>query len=297
MGLVVAGFGVLLAWVGHREGNRDLLAIALVMAGSGVWIAGLHRLVRSRTPGLAIGGGLFVGWGVAGGVAAAQNRFWIGALVCAALLFVGLLLLGVVPLPAWAQRAVTVLRKRGPGLALMGAGLFITGQGLAGGASEGVPPFVLVAAGLVFLLAGVLVALHERRGQDTVLSRILVALLVTGLASTAIVFPPGLLLAAPIVVLSWIAVVRLVVEKWTGSDPLAKWSEERVLGLGVGVTLAIGFVIFGMLQLRSCLRPPEAGSPAEAVGAAAPTQRIAIGRPGEPVAPLNRTGVKMNRNS
>jgi len=251
-------------------GKGGLLPMGLVLTAFGLllaWLAGLHRLVRNRAPGLAVMGGLFVGWGVVGGVAAARNRFWIGVLVCAVLLFVGLLLLGVVPLPAWGQRAVAAVRKIGLGLAFMGAGLVIIAAGLGGGASEGVPAFVPVAAGLVFFLGGVLAALHEGGGgRDTVLSRIFAALIVTGLAAAGVVFPPSLLFTAPFAVLSWIAVVRLVIEKRTGSDPLAGWSDGRMLGLGCGITVLIGILIIAVVQLRSCVREPEARPPAEAVG-------------------------------
>ena len=270
VGLVLTTFGLCLAWLARPKGFRELLPIGLVIAGSGVWIGGLHRLVRGRSPGLAATGGLFVGWGVVGGMAAGWNRLWIGALACAALFFVGLLLLGVVPLPAWGQRAVAAVRKIGLGLLPMGAGLVIIAVGLGGGASEGVPAFVPVAAGLVFFLAGVSVAFHKGGGGDTVLSRVFTALLVTAFAATAVVFPPSLLFMAPFAVLSWIAVVRLVIAKRTGRDPLAKWSDERVLGLGCGVTLLIGILIIGLLQLRSCVREPKARPPAEAVGRVRP---------------------------
>jgi hypothetical protein len=147
----------------------------------------------------------------------------------------------------------------------MGVGLVITAVGLAGGASEGVPPFVPVAAGLVFFLGGVLAVLHQSGREDTLLSRTLAALVATGLASTAVVFPPALLLSSPIVVLFWIAVVRLAIQKRTGSDPLGRWSDERVLGLGCGVTVLIWILILGLFQVRSCVQKPEARPPAEAV--------------------------------
>ncbi len=255
VGLALTAFGLSLAWLFHK-GIEDLRAIGLVIAGSGVWIAGLHRLVRRRARGLAVMGGLFVGWGVVGGIAAAHSRFWIGALVCAVLLFVGLLLLGVVPLPAWAQRAVAPFRKIGVALVPMGAGLAIIAIGLGGGASEGVPTFVPVAAGLAFFFAGVGAVFYQSGGQDTVLTRIFSALLVTAFAAAAVVFPPSLLFMAPIAVLSWIAVVRLVVEKRTGTDPLAKWSDGQLLGLGCGVTVVIGILIIGLSV--AALVPPEA---------------------------------------
>ena len=260
VGLALTAFGLSLAFLFHK-GIEELPAIGLVMAGSGVWIAGLHRLVRRRAPGLAVSGGLFVGWGVVGGVAAARNRFWIGVLVCAALLFVGLLLLGVVPLPAWGQRAVGAVRRMGIGLLPMGVGLFIVAVGLGGGASEGVPMFVPVAAGLAFFFAGVGSAFE---GRDAVVSRILGALVVTSFAAVTVIFPPSLMFMAPFAVLSWIGVVRLVVEKRTGRDPLARWSEGQVLGLGCGVTLLIAILIVGLFQLRSCLQEPEIRPPAEA---------------------------------
>ncbi len=267
VGPTLTALGLLLAWLAETDGIRDLLGVALVVIASGVWIAGLHRLVRGRSAGLAVMGGLFVGWGVVGGIAAALNRFWVGALACAALLFVGLLLLGVVPLPAWAQRAVAALRKIGMGLAVMGAGLVIIAVGLGGGASEGVPTVVPVAAGLAFFLGGVLAALHEGGGgRDTVPSRILVALLATALAAAGLVFPPSLLFTAPFAALSWIAVVRLVIERRTGSDPLAKWSDARVLGLGCSATIAIVILIAGLVLLRQCQEKPEVRPPAEAVG-------------------------------
>jgi len=153
-GLFVTVWGLLLAWIGHEKGDTALLAPGLVVAASGVWIAGLHRLVRNRATGLAVMGGLFVGWGVVGGTAAVLHRFWIGAFMCSALLVTGLLLLGMLPLPTWAQRPLAVVRKIGFGLVFMGVGLVITAVGLAGGASEGVPPFVPVVAGLVFFLGG-----------------------------------------------------------------------------------------------------------------------------------------------
>jgi hypothetical protein len=165
----------------------------------------------------------------------------------------------------WAQRAVAAVRKFGFGLAFMGMGLVITALGLAGGASEGVPKFVPVAAGLVFFLGGVLAVLHRSGREDTLLSRTLAALVVTGLASTAVVFPPGLLLSSPIVVLFWMAAVRLAIQKRTGSDPLGSWSDERVLGLGCGVTVLIWILIVGLFQARSCVQQPGARPPAEAV--------------------------------
>ncbi len=264
VGLALTAFGLSLAFLFHK-GIEELPAIGLVMAGSGVWIAGLHRLVRHRATGLAVTGGLFVGWGVVGVVAAARNRFWIGVLVCAALLFVGLLLLGVVPLPAWGQRATAAVRKMGLALLPMGMGLIIIAVGLGGGASEGVPTFVPVAAGLAFFLGGVGTVFYLSGHQDTIRYRIFSALMVTGFAAAAVVFPPSLLFMAPIAVLSWIAVVRRVVERRTGIDPLAKWSDGQLLGLGCGVTLAIGILIIAVVQLHSC-REPEARPPAEAVG-------------------------------
>lgn len=213
---------------------------------------------------LAVAGGLFVGWGLAGGIAAARHELWIGAAVCALLVYAGLLLLGVLPAPVWVQKAVAVARRYGPGLLFVGAGLAVIGVGLAGGASVGVPAFVVVAAGLTFLLAG-LVAV-QYRGQDTVLTRFLVALLVTALTAASTVFLPSFLFMAWFTVLAWIAVARLVVQTRTGRDPLAGWSDERQLGLGCGITVIIAALIIGVLQLRSCARPPETRPPAEAVG-------------------------------
>jgi len=261
VGLGVTAFGLLLAWLAGPKKYPDLLPIGLVIAGSGVWIAGLHRLVRGRAPGLAITGGLLAGWGVVGGVAAARSRSWLGALVCTVLLLAGLLLLGVLPLPAWAQKAVAAVRRMGIGLLPMGMGLFIVAVGLGGGASEGVPMFVPVAAGLAFFFAGVGSAFE---GRDAVVSRILGALVVTSFAAVTVIVPPSLMFMAPFAVLSWIGVVRLVVEKRTGRDPLARWSEGQVLGLGCGVTLLIAILIVGLFQLRSCLQEPETRPPAEA---------------------------------
>jgi hypothetical protein len=241
------------------------LAPGLVVAASGAWITGLHRLVRNRAPGLAIAGGLLLGWGLTGGIAAARHEFWTGAIVCALLVYAGLLLLGVLPLPVWAQKPLAVVRRMGLGLVFMGAGLFFIAVGLGGGASEGVPAFVPVAAGLTFFLGGVLAASHRPGSPETVLSRVVVALLVTALATVGVVFPPSLLFTAPMAVLSWIAVVRLVVEKCTGRDPLAGWSDERQLGLGCGITVLIGILIIAVVQLRSCVQKPEARPPAEAV--------------------------------
>jgi hypothetical protein len=266
VGLALTAFGLAVAGLAVHKGDAEMPPIGLVIAGSGAWIAGLHRFVRHRAPGLAIAGGLFAGWGVVGGIAAARSRSWFGAVVCATLLFAGLLLLGVVPLPAWGQRAVAAVRRMGWGLLPMGVGLFIVAVGLGGGASKGVPTFVPVAAGLAFFFAGVLSSLHTSGGGDTVVSRILGALLMTSFASTAVIFPPSLLFMAPIAVLSWVAVVRLVVEKRTGTDPLARWSDGQQLGLGCGVSLAIVTLIVGLIQVRSCVREPKAWPPAEAVG-------------------------------
>lgn len=266
IGLFLSAWGLLLAWMGHQKGDSSLIGPGLGVAASGFWIAGLYRLVRNRGAGLAVVGGLFTGWGAIGGLAATSNRFWIGALVCAALLFAGLLLLGVLPLPVWGQRAVAAVRKIGVGLLPMGVGLFFIAVGLGGGASEGVPAFVPVAAGLVFFLAGLLIALAERTGRDTILTRVLAALLITAFATTAVVFPPSLLFMAPFAVLSWIAVARLVIQKRTGRDPLAGWSDGRILGLGCGITVLIGILIVAVVRLRSCAREPETRPPAEAVG-------------------------------
>ena len=270
VGLMLTAFGLLLAWIAAHDGLDDLLVIALVMAGSGVWIGGLHRLLRGHAPGLAILGGLFSGWALVGAVAAALNGYWFLTLPCAVLLFVGLLVLGVVPLPGWAQRARAAIRRIGLGLLFMAAGLAIIATGLGGAASEGVPPFVPVVAGAVFLLGGTLAAIHESGSGDSLLARTLVALLVTGLATCSIVLPPrllalSLLATAPFTVLAWIAVARLVIERLTGRDPLATWSDQRVLGLGCVVTVAIGVLILGLVRLRSCVQEPRDRPPAEAV--------------------------------
>ena len=266
LGLFVTAWGLLLAWIGHEKGDTALIGPGLVVAASGAWIAGLHRLVRNRAKGLAVAGGLLTGWGLAGGIAAARYRSWFGAVVCAFPVYAGLLLLGVLPSPDWVQKVAAAARRYGIGLVFMGAGLFFVAVALAGGASKGVPAFVLVAAGLTFFLGGVLAASHRPGSPETVLTRVLVALLVTALGTTGVVFPPSLLFTAPMAVLSWIAVVRLVVEKRTGRDPFAGWSDERQLGLGCGVTVIIALLIVGLLQLRSCARQPEARPPAEAVG-------------------------------
>ena len=264
IGLFLTAWGLLLAWMAYSKGEAVLLEIGLVVSGSGAWIAGLHRLVRSHSAGRSVPGGLLLGWGVVGILAAIPSHSWIAALVCVLVLSAGLAVLGVLPLPAWAHSALAALGRIGPGLAVMGVGLFFVGVGLAGGASEGVPAFVVVAAGLAFFLAGAFVAFYQRGSPDSVLTRVLAALLVTSLATAGVVFPPSLLATAPLAVLSWIAVFRLVVQNRTGRDPLANWSDGRVLGLGCGITVTLVIVAAALLYHRSCALEPEARPPAEA---------------------------------
>lgn len=124
--------------------------------------------------------------------------------------------------------------------------------------------FVPVVAGAVFVLAGLTVIVHESGREETVLARTLTALLVTGLTSVAAAFPPSLLAMGPITALTWIAVARLVIEKRTGRDPLASWSEARVLGLGCGCSVLAGLLLVGAAYAASCAQHPRERPPAEA---------------------------------
>lgn len=264
VGIFLSAWGLLLGWMGHARGDDALIGPGLAVAASGVWIAGLHKLVRSRPTGLAIAGGLCAGWGAIGGLAAAWHRSWIGAVVCAAILVAGLLLLGVLPRPAWAQKPIAVLRRIAFGLPFMAGGLVFVAVGIGGGASEGVPAFVPVAAGLAFFCAGLLAALSGTEIQDGLLTRTLVALVVSALATAGVVFPPSLLFTTPMAVLCWIAVARALVEWRSGRDPLAGWSDARVLGLGCGISVLLVILLIGSVQLRSCAPRPGPRPPAEA---------------------------------
>jgi hypothetical protein len=268
-GVAVLLIGLGFAWVASREGHVDLRAIGLVMAASGGWLAGLYRLVHGVARGRAIVGGLFTGWAVVGALAAAWNGYWVVTLPCAALLLAGLLVLGVVPLPAWGERALAVVRRFGFGLAFMAMGLFVVVASLGGATSEGTPPPVGVVAGAVFVLGGLLFVVHESGGGATVMVRTCNALLITGLAACAVALPPTLLALSligtvPLTVLAWIAVARLVIQRRTGRDPLGTWSDQRVLGLGCGLSVALALLALGVLQLSSCLRQPGERPPAEA---------------------------------
>jgi hypothetical protein len=150
------------------------------------------------------------------------------------------------------------------GLAFIAAGLAIVAAGLGGAADEGVPVFVPVVAGAAFVLAGLIVVVHEGRRGDTLLARTLTALLVTGLTVVCVVIPPSLLAMGPITALAWIAVARLVIEKRTGRDPLASWSEARVLGLGCGCSVLAGLLLVGAAYAASCAQHPRERPPAEA---------------------------------
>jgi hypothetical protein len=171
-GVLVLLFAVGLAWLAIEEGHHDLLAIALVVAASGGWLAGLYRLVRGVPRGRAIVGGLFTGWAVVGAAAAARSGYWVVMLPCAALMVVGLLVLGVIPLPARAEPVLAVVRRLWLGFLLMGLGSAFAVGSLRGAVSEGTPPWVGVVAGAVFFLGGLLFVIHGGGGGDTVIVRI-----------------------------------------------------------------------------------------------------------------------------
>jgi hypothetical protein len=262
-GLVVTAFGIFLGWMA-LEHQRELLPVALMVVGSGAWIGFAHRIVRGRDRALSVSGGLLCGWALVGGTACVRDALWIGAALCAALVYTGLLLLGALPSPGWVLKAVAFLRRFGLGLVFMGAGLFIVGLGLAGQASEGVPALVLVAAGVTFFLGGVLACQAARGAGDTLAMRTLVALLITAFAAVAVVFPFSLLFMIPLGVLAWIAVARLAATTLGWRDPLAGWSDERQLGLGCGISVVLVLLVVGVAQLRACARQPEGRLPAEA---------------------------------
>jgi low affinity Fe/Cu permease len=146
----------------------------------------------------------------------------------------------------------------------MAAGLGFTLLAIGGAQSEGVPQLVLVAAGITILLAGVMVTLARTGRSDTILFQIVAALVATGLASTAVVFPPGLCISGFVVVAIWIGVIRRVIEKLRGRDPLAGWSDQRVMGLALAVTVLLVLTVAGVLWQRSHALPPAVRLPAEA---------------------------------
>ena len=262
-GLFVAAFGIFLGWIA-LEGQRELLPGALMIVGSGVWIGFAHRVVRGRDPVLSIPGGLLCGWALAGGTASVRHALWLGAALCAALFYAGLLLLGALPTPAWVRATIDSFRRFGLGILFMGVGLFVVGLGLADQASEGVPAFVLVAAGVTFFLGGALAIQAGRGTGDTLAMRTLVALLMTAFTAASMVFPPSLLFMIPLTVLTWVAVARLATTTLGGRDPLAGWSDQRQLGLGCAISVVLVLLVIGGVQLRGCARQPERRLPAEA---------------------------------
>ena len=75
--------------------------------------------------------------------------------------------------------------------------------------------------------------------------------------------------------------------------------DQRAQGLGVGSAL-LRHVLSLALEQRDalgCIGVVTDAKPEPLEGVRGPAQRIASGRPGEPVAPLKRTGVKTKRNS
>jgi hypothetical protein len=107
--------------------------------------------------------------------------------------------------------------------------------------SEGVSPWVGILAGGVFFLTGVILVGSATRWlrNDGLVSRLLVASLLTSIAAVAMVFPPGGIVAAFLAVHGWIAVYRWLHKRVTGNDPMGSMSQEKQFGVGCLVYLAL----------------------------------------------------------
>lgn len=153
-----------------------------------------------------------------------------------------------------AARGFTPMAGRDRGVLLGGAAALLLGLALIvlvlanpESMSEGVPPWIGVAAGSVFFLAGVLVIRGAKRGgsQDDFVTKVFVAVFVSVFAAVSMIFPPGGIFVAWLAVTCWIVVYRRIHQRVTGRDPLAGSSDAKQLGLGCLVTilLVLGVVL------------------------------------------------------
>lgn len=246
-GTLLALFGSLIAYAGFREyGFGGPFGPGLALAAVGVGLAGATFRYPAvdvmRVFGGIVAGVLGVGL-VAGGLVGAALR--------------GPALLPLVPMgfvclvaAAFCFDVPRRLQAAGPlgedgasrmlgGSAAIYAGLAIAGQVMTdpSGMSPGVSLWVGVAAGGVFFLAGVLIVAGARQG---LLGPLAVALLLSLFAALALVlFPPGGIVVAFLAVLGWLEVARTIHHRVTGRDPFAGMSDERRLGIGCLVFLAL----------------------------------------------------------
>lgn len=248
-GVALALFGAFVAYAGYRDyeyGGPFLPGLAVAIVGVVLLVAGIRfpavdvlRVFGGVVAAIAGVGCVVVGLvaGVVGGprylpIVPMGFMWLVGAAVC-------------FDLPGrlaarGRRRADDVSRLLG-GAAAISAGLAIAGQVATDGVSKGVPPWAGVAAGGVFFLAGVLIVASGRGGLAGALT--LAVFLSLFAALSLALFPPGGLVVAFVAVQAWIAVYRKLHEWVTGSDPLAGTSDERLLGLGCLVYLALVLLV------------------------------------------------------
>lgn len=165
------------------------------------------------------------------------------------------------PAPGWPDASALVA---GVGFVLAGSTVVALVILSPEGMSEGVSEWVGVAAGSVFVLAGVLVAGHGSGvlSADGLTTRILGSILLTAFAAVSMIFPPGGLIVAFIAVNGWIWVYRGLHAAATGRDPLAGLSVQRQVGVGCVVFLLLLMLVAGLAGWNR--REPAADLPLEA---------------------------------
>ena len=252
-------FGAFIAYVGHREyGGGGPFFPGLAVAVVGAILIGASVLFPAVDV-LRVFGGIVttilgvgsVGGGLVAGVLGGPR--YLPIVPMGLIWLVGAALCFDLPRRLAARgrhREDEVSRILG-GSAAVCAGLAIAGQVLTDptGMSEGVPPWTGVAAGLVFLLAGVLIIAGGHAGFR---GPLIVAVFLSLLAALSLaLFPPGGIIVAFLAIQGWIVVYRKVHERLTGRDPLAGMSDVRLLGVGCLVFLAVVLLVAAALWLSA----------------------------------------------